>query len=100
MGGWTNGLYHWVGTIKNDTTSQEIAGNLWMALASQIKIDCDKQTAIYTEGNMELKVPAALTLTDETEWMDFNPGTNAIVYDEEDMVDTDLTVAHRGRKAA
>jgi hypothetical protein len=96
--GFTNALYHASGTWANTTTSQNIELDAWMALAASLAIDCDLQLVTYTEGQHQWRIPGAITPDDADAWLSLNTGANTVQYNENDVVDTDVTVAHRGRK--
>jgi len=94
----TNGLYHCVGVIKNNTTGQQIAVDKWMAPGSSLAIDCDARTVIYTEGTWSYPCPSCITPSDLENWLELAPGSNSMQYDELNMVSTDLVTTYRGAK--
>ena len=65
---------------------------------STLTINTETRRVTYTEGNMVLNVHASITPSNLEDWLPLDQGDNSITYDEDNMIDTDLTESWRGRK--
>jgi len=103
VAGFTNGLYHCTGQIRNNTTGEFIDIDKWMTTGSTLEIDCENHTVVYTEGGVSLPCPRAIEPSDPVQWIGLlnaldAPAGNAMAYTERTMVSTDLTTTFRGQK--
>ncbi len=93
------GRYHCTATILNTANNESIDIDWWMDTADTLVIDCEARTVTWIDGNgNSVNALAAITPSSQTDWLGLEQGVNAIEYNEDGMVDTDLTTTYRGRK--
>lgn len=97
--GWTNGLYHCVGELRNTTTGDVIVIDKWLDTGGEVlEIDCERRLVISRLGLVERPVPATVRLSDPGRWFVLDPGNNVVQYVEANMVNTDLEILNKARK--
>lgn len=92
------GLYHCNAVLTNDLNPDTLTLDVWVPLTDTLTIDCEDQIVTLVEGNHSMRIDAAVTPSDITEWASAEPGTSTFTWTEDNMTDTDLASSHRGAK--
>lgn len=80
-------------TLKNNTTGEYIKVTTPCLVNSSLTIDCDKQEAYLADGTRV----NVITSTDREEWLDLQPGTNNLQYDDVGTAGINVVISHRDR---
>lgn len=97
-GGFTNSLYHATGVLSSSTTGEGFALDKWMLPGTNMVIDCNQRTAVYTEGGVPFPAKGNVAPVNPAEWLTLDPGVNSNTWDEPNMRQTDVVYVYRDVK--
>lgn len=91
--------YHCTANIKNTQNGDEIDVDWWLRTGEQLIIDCEARTVTFLDANGNSRnALAAVTPLNVSDWMRLEADVNNMEFNDDGMVDTDLTSSWRGRK--
>ena len=89
-------MHHLNAVVSNDHNARAFTLDCWLKDASTLEIDCDQQTVEWSDGQHVIRQPGAVEPDNDKEWLKLEPGAQTITHTEENMVNTEVTVLHRG----
>ena len=92
--------YHVTAVISNDQNSDKITLDAFISKsAGSLVVNIADGTVLYKEATMALNVPGVVDPNDPTSWFALDPGvSNTVTWTEQDMQDTDVSMAWRSKK--
>ncbi len=89
-------LHHLNSVISNDGNARAFTLDCWVKDEATLEVDCDQQTAEWSDGYHVIRQPGAVDPVNDKEWLKLEPGAQIITHTEENMTNTEVTVLHRG----